>query len=165
MRSLNNLLFLLLLPVFVTAQFQHNQLDSMQQVLHHAGDDTIRMDACFRLGAYYDDVNLDSSVYYSEKGITIARRLQLKLNETEMLMDMCFPLAKTGNYPRSLKVLNQALEIAENPSNEKNTWHLLKGQTPRSYRLYLLGYIHIGFDNLYGYTGNYEKQILSLIHI
>jgi two-component system NtrC family sensor kinase len=56
-------------------------------------------------------------------------------------------------------VLSQALEIAGNPSNEKNTWHLLKGQTPRSYRIDLLGNVHAAFDYLYGYTGNYRKQI------
>jgi two-component system NtrC family sensor kinase len=161
MKSLNKLLFLLLLPVFVTAQFQHNQLDSMQQVLHHAANDTIRMDAYYKLGMYYDDVNLDSSVYYNEEGIAIARQLNLKLNEAEMLMNSCFPLAKMGNYPQSLKVLTQALEIAGNPSNEKNTWHLLKGQTPQTYRVSLLGYTHMGFDNLYGYTGSYEKQMAS----
>ena len=77
-----------------------------------------------------------------------------------MLTNMSWPLAKMGNYPRSLKVLNQALEIAGNPSNEKNTWHLLKGQTPRSYRIDLLGNVHmLLLTNLYGYTGNYGKQI------
>ena len=153
------ILFLLGLPFFVTAQFQRNQLDSMHRVLKHAANDTIRMDACLKLGAYYDDVNLDSSVYYSEKGIVIAKQLQLNLNEAEMLTNMSWPLVKMGNYPRSLKVLNQALEIAGDPANEKNTWHLLKGQTPRSYRIDLLGNVHAAFDYLYGYTGNYGKQI------
>ena len=76
-----------------------------------------------------------------------------------MLTNMSWPLVKMGNYPRSLKVLNQALEISGNPANEKNTWHLLKGQTPRSYRIDLLGNVHAAFDYLYGYTGNYRKQI------
>jgi signal transduction histidine kinase len=159
MRILAKIFFLLCLPVFVTAQFQHRQLDSMHQVVQHAANDTIRMDACLKLGAYYDDVNLDSSVIYSEKGIVIAKQLRLNLNEAEMLTNMSWPLVKMGNYPRSLKVLSQALEIAGNPSNEKNTWHLLKGQTPRSYRIDLLGNVHAAFDYLYGYTGNYRKQI------
>ena len=159
MRLLIKISLLLVLPVFVTAQFQHNQLDSMHRVLQHAANDTIRMDACLKLGAYYDDVNLDSSVYYSEKGTVIAKQLQLNLNKAEMLTNMSWPLVKMGNYPRSLKVLNQALEIAGDPANEKNTWHLLKGQTPRSYRIDLLGNVHAAFDYLYGYTGNYGKQI------
>jgi len=159
MRSILKTLFLLCPPAFVTAQFQHNQLDSMHMVLQHAANDTIRMDACSKFGAYYDDVNLDSSVYYSEKGVVIARQLHLNLNEAEMLTNMSWPLVKMGNYPRSLKVLTQALEIAGNPSNEKNTWQLLKDQTPRSYRVDLLGNVHAAFDYLYGYTGNYRKQI------
>src|ERR1044072_2140656 len=159
MRSLTKILFLLGSPVLVTAQFQYDQLDSMHMVIQHAANDTIRMDACLKLGAYYDDVNLDSSVYYSEKGIVIAKQLQLNLNKAEMLTNMSWPLVKMGNYPRSLKVLDEALEIAGNPANEKNTWHLLKGQTPRSYRIDLLGNVHAAFDYLYGYTGNYGKQI------
>ena len=159
MRSLLKIHFLLCLPAFVTAQFQRNQLDSMHQVVRHASNDTIRMDAYNKLGSYYDDVNLDSSVYYSEKGIVIAKQLQLNLNKAEMLTNMSWPLVKMGNYPRSLKVLNQALEIAGDPANEKNTWHLLKGQTPRSYRIDLLGNVYAAFNYLYGYTGNYEKQV------
>jgi hypothetical protein len=58
------LLLLLFLPVFVTAQFQHNQLDSMHLALKNAANDTIRMDAYLKLGSFYEDVNLDSSMYY-----------------------------------------------------------------------------------------------------
>ena len=77
----------------------------MHVVIQHAND-TVRMDALLKLGAYYDDVNLDSSVYYSEKGIVIAKQLKLNLSEAEMLTNMSWPLVKMGNYPRSLKVLN-----------------------------------------------------------
>jgi two-component system, NtrC family, sensor kinase len=158
MRSLFKILFLLYLPVFVTAQTQE-QIDSMRLVLKNATNDTTRMDAYLKLGTYYDDVNLDSSLYYDEKGIVIAKQLQLNLNKAEMLTHMSWPLVKMGNYPRSLKVLNEALEIAGDLTNEKNTWHLLKGQTPRSYRIDLLGNVHAAFDYLYGHTGNYGKQI------
>jgi len=61
--------------------------------------------------------------------------------------------------PDASELLNQALEIAGDPTNEKNTWHLLKGQTPRSYRIDLLGNVHAAFEYLYGHTGNYGKQI------
>jgi len=161
MRPLIKIFLLVSLPVFVTAQVQPGQLDSIYKVIRDAANDTIRMEAYSNLGFYYDDVNLDSSVYYSERGIVIARRLNLKLNEAEMLMNICFPLAKMGNYPQAYKVLTQALEIAGNSSNEKNTWRLLKGQTAETYRVSLLGYTHMGFDNLYYFTGDHEKQLQS----
>src|ERR1700688_851457 len=109
MRILVKIFFLLCIPVLVTAQTQE-QIDSMRVVLKNAMNDTTRMDACLKLGAYYDDVNLDSSLYYDEKGIVIAKQLQLNLNRAQMLTHMSWPLVKMGNYPRSLKVLNEALE-------------------------------------------------------
>ncbi len=63
--------------------------------------------------------------------------------------------------PSQLKVLAEAFKDAENTSNEKITLALLKDQTTQTYRISLLGYIHMGFDNLYGYTGSYEKQMTS----
>ena len=120
MRSPVKIFFFLCFPLFGAAQFQHNQLDSMFAILKNAANDTIRMDAYYKLGSFYDDVNLDSSVYYGEKGASIARDLHLKLNEAEMIANMSWPLGKMGNYPRALKLLNQALEIANDPSNQKH---------------------------------------------
>ncbi|MEJ0106071.1 MAG: ATP-binding protein [Bacteroidota bacterium] len=159
MKLFIKMMLLLLLPHFVTAQFQQKQIDSMYLALQHAANDTVRMELYKSLGFFYDDVNLDSSVYYNEKGIEIAHQLQLKLNEAEILMGLSFPLTKIGNYPRSLKVLMQSSDIAENPSNEKSASYLLKGQTPRIYRLTILGNIHLGLGYLYINTGNYEKGI------
>ncbi len=150
-----------ILPVTVHAQFQQTILDSLRHTFQQTKNDTIRMDAGYKLGVFYDDVNLDSSVFYSEKGRIIANRLQLKLNEAEMLMDMSFVLSKMGNYPQSLNVLMQALTIAEDPSSEKNTWRLKKGETPKTYRLKVLSYTHSGFGWLYFFTGNNQKRIAA----
>ena len=161
MKSFLKISLLLSLPVFVTAQSQQKQLDSMHLALQYAANDTVRIEVYSSLGYFYDDVNLDSSVYYSEKGVAIAQQLLLKLREAEILMRLSFPLTKMGNYPRSLKVLMQASAIAEDPSIEKNTVHLLNGQTPRTYRLSMLGYIHLGLGYLYANTGNYEKGLAT----
>jgi signal transduction histidine kinase len=150
-----------LLAITVHAQFRQTQLDNLQHTLHQTKNDTIRMDVCFKLGVFYDDINLDSSVFYSEKGSVIANRLQLKLNEAEMLMDMSFVLSKMGNYPQSLNVLMRALTIAQDPSSEKNTWRLQKGETPKAYRLRVLSYTHSGFGWLYFSTGNNQKRIAA----
>jgi two-component system, NtrC family, sensor kinase len=163
MKSKLKIVALLSMPVFVVSQPQQIQLESLHLAMQNVANDTIRMDAYLKLGVFYDDVNLDSSVYYGEKGIAIARRLQLRLKEAEMLTNISFPLTKMGNYPQSLKVLKQALEITEDSSNEKKPWHLSKGQAPRTYRLSLLGYTHLGFGWLYFFTGNNEKQINAYI--
>jgi signal transduction histidine kinase len=156
MRKQLKIVLLLLLPFSVCAQYQ--QLDSLLLQLKNAANDTIRIDLYSQLGTYYDDVNVDSSVYYNEAGITIAKQLQLKLNEAELFMNMSFPLAKMGNYPKTLKVLMQAKEIAEDAANEKHVANL-KGETSRTYRLRMLSYTYLGLGFLYARTGNNEKRI------
>ena len=54
---------LLLLPVFVSAQSEQKQLDSLQIALKNAANDTIRMDVYFQLGLFYNEINPDSSLF------------------------------------------------------------------------------------------------------
>ena len=154
---------LLLLPAFVTAQTRQ-QIDSMHLVLQHAENDTGRMGACSMLGSYYDDINVDSGIYYCNKGIAIAEKLDLQLNKAMMLAYMAWPLMKTGNYPEALKVINQGLKIAEDPSNEQKAGNLQKGQTPQMYRRSVIGVLYTALSSLYLYVGNYEKQI-AVAHV
>ncbi len=149
---------LLLLPAFVKAQ-SRQQIDSVYLVLQHAANDTVRMGACSMLGSLYDDVNADSGLYYCNKGIAIAEKLDLQLNKAMMLAYMAWPLMKTGNYPEALRVINQGFKIAEDPSNGKKAGNLQKGQTLQMYRLSVIGILYTALESLYGYTGNYEKQI------
>ena len=158
MKLLLKIVLLLLLPAFGKAQTRR-QIDSIYLILQHAANDTVRMAAYSMLGGLYDDISVDSGLYYCNKGIAIAEKLDLQLNKAEMLAFMGWPLMKTGNYPEALKVINQGLKIAEDPSNEKNTWNLQKGQTPQMYRLIVIGILYSALESLYLYAGNYEKQI------
>ncbi|HLA60079.1 MAG TPA: ATP-binding protein, partial [Puia sp.] len=68
-----------------------------------------------------------------------------------------------SNYPKALDVSLQALKIAEDPASEKNAWNLAAGRTPHTERLATLGIIYFSMAQLYGNTGNIEKQKLSLL--
>jgi hypothetical protein len=153
MKLLPKILLLLLLPSFVKAQTRR-QIDSAYLIFQHASNDTIRMGACSMLGAFYDDINVDSGLYYCNKGIAIAEKLRLQLNKAEMMALMGWPLMKTGNYPEALRVISQGLEIAEDPSNEKNTWTPQKGQTPQMYQRSVIGLLYAALEYLYLYVGN-----------
>ncbi len=156
MRKQLKIVLLLLLPF--SGITQSRLLDSLLLQLKHAANDTIRIGLYSQIGTYYDDVNVDSSVYYNETGITIAKQFQLKLNEAELLMNMSFPLAKMGNYPKTLKVLMQAKEITEDAASEKHVANL-NGEAPRTFRLRMLSYTYLGLGLLYARTGNNEKRI------
>ena len=158
MRLLLKILLLLFLPVFGKAQTRL-QMDSAYFMLQHATNDTVRMGAYSMLGGLYDDVNADSGLYYCNKGIAIAEKLDLQLNKAEMLALMGVHLMKTGNYPEALRVISQGIKIAEDPSNEKKTGNLQKGQTPQMYRRSVIGLLYSFLEYLYLFVGNYEKQI------
>ncbi len=164
MKLLSKILLLLLLPSFVKAQ-NRRQMDSAYLVLQHATNDTIRMGAYSMLGFFYDDINIDSGLYNCNKGIALAEKLDLPLNKAEIMAFMIWPLMKMGNYPEALKVINRALEIAEDPSNEKNTWNLKKGQTPQMYRHSVVNWLYLALLELYGYTDNYEKLIATALKL
>jgi len=158
MKLLLKIVLILLTPAFAKAQTRQ-QMDSAYFILQHAANDTVRMGACSMLGSIYDDINADSGLYYCNKGIAIAEKLDLQLNKAMMMAFMAWPLMKTGNYPEALRVINQGLEIAEDPSNEKKVGYLQKGQTLQIYRLAVIGVLYTALESLYGYVGNYEKQI------
>ena len=160
MKLLIKITLLLLLPSFAKAQ-NLRQIDSLRFILQHAANDTIRMGVCSALGGWYDDISVDSGLYYCNKGIALAEKLDLQLNKAVTLAYMAWPLMKTGNYPEALKVINQGFKIAENPSNEKKAGYLQNGQTIQKYRLYVIGLLYSARESLYGYVGDYEKQIVA----
>ncbi len=158
MKKYLKILLFLFLPAFGKAQAR-KQMDSAYLMLKHATNDTVRLDAYSMLAGLYDDINADSGLYYCNKGIAIAEQLNLQLNKAEMLALTGVHLMKTGNYPEALRVISQGIKIAEDPSNEKKTGSLQKGQTPQMYRRSVIGLLYSFLEYLYLFVGNYEKQI------
>ena len=150
---------LLLLHVFVEAQSQQNKLDSLHLALKNAANDTIRMEVYHQLGHNYFK---DSSVFNFVQAISIAKKLNLRLYEANLLNDRAYRMT-WDNYPQALDLYLQALKIAEDPVSEKNVWDLPPGSTAHNERLNTLGSIHFNLSFLYGNTDNTEKQISSLM--
>ena len=160
MKLFPKILLLLLLPALVKAQTQR-QLDSVYSILQQAANDTVRMGVYSFLGGFYDDISVDSGLYYCNKGIAIAEKIDLQLNKAQMLAFMAWPLMKTGNYPEALKVINQGFKITEDPANDKKAGYLQKGQTQQMYWLYVIGLLYAARESLYFYVGDHEKLIAA----
>jgi len=148
----------LLLPAFGKAQTRKD-IDSAYLLLQHAINDTVRMGAYSMLASHYDDINADSGIYYCNKGIAIAEKIDLQLNKAEMMAIMGVHLMKTGNYPEALRVISQGIKIAQDPSSEQKTANLQKGQAPQMYRRKVVSLLYSFLEYLYLFVGNYEKQI------
>ena len=156
------IVMLLLLPVFTEAQLQKDKLDSLQLALKNAANDTIRMDVSKQLGFYYNSKNHDSTLFYLEQSAFIAKKLKLKLDEAVALQSEA-SLFSGSYYPKALELLLRTLKINEDPESEKNVWGLPARLTPHKLRLNSLGWTQRNLAQLYGNTGNTDKQILSLL--
>jgi adenylate cyclase len=159
LKSLLKILLFLILPFVVTAQSPMTTLDSLHLSLRGATDDTMRLIAVDRLQHYYDEVNWDSSLYYDEIELSLARKMKFDLEQADLLRIKGYVLMKLGNYPESMEAFLQAIKIAENPENEKNIFDLPKDQTGRFYRLNLLANVYHEYGHLYVNTGNPRKAI------
>jgi tetratricopeptide (TPR) repeat protein len=67
----------------------------------------------------YSEINSDSSLFYAERSITLAKKLNFPLNEALAMNNKGYALLNMGNYPRSLQTFLSALEIAGDDQNEK----------------------------------------------
>jgi two-component system, NtrC family, sensor kinase len=162
MKLFLKIFLLLLLPAFAKAQKNKKLLDSLHQALTNAASDTSRMEIYKNLGWYYQHINRDSTIFYAGRSMQLARQLNQKLDEAEVLTQWGNAYQFSMNYPKSLESLAQALRITQDPESEKNTRHLPNGYaTPQAYRLHLLGYNHHFMGVLYAATGNINKEISS----
>ena len=152
---------LVFFPVFTDAQSLQSEIDSLSHELVLAKNDTLRMKIYSRLSSKYDDVNLDSAVFYSAKAIEIARKQQLKFDEVVIAVRQCWPLGKMGNYPRAFKQLNNGLDFFGNSSSEKYIFNIPVGETAYTIRMGWLIYTYNALGGLYVYAGNYEKALIA----
>ena len=159
MKLLIKIFSFLLLPVFVLAQTQQKEIDSLYEALQNSANDTVRMDITENLAFAFTESNSDSAISYYNKAAMLADRLGLKINEVGDLDMKGYILSTQRNYAQSLATFLKAKQIAEDPSSEKNTWHLPKGRTPRTERLIWLGWIYDDMGPLYEYTGNLDKEL------
>ncbi len=157
------IILLILVPCFAAGQQKQSLLDSLRQALNSAANDTIRMDVFTKLGNYYLNSNIDSAKFYLEQGLTISRRLDLKLNEVVLLHQVGFAFLYLGNYPNSFESLLDAINISNDPASEENTWNLPRGYTPHKERLDQQGWSYYNLGLFYYFTGNLvdnlDKQI------
>jgi len=141
------------------------KLDRLQLALKNTANDTVRIDAYYNIALYYLETNRDSSVYYDNKSIALAKQLRIKLDEAAALSDKGYALIALGKYPSALESLSEAMKIEESPANEKYTLPSLKGHTPHEMRIYNLGLTTLHLGQLYGTTGNRDMEKLKYFKV
>ena len=166
------IVFCLFLPLFSLSQVNplylepsKKQADSLRIELKNELNDTLRMAAYRELALFYLDINSDSALFFIEKDLLLAKKLNLKLWEADAYDLMGLITNTQGNYVQSLKSFNAALEIAENTDCEKNIWNILKftdRNSPKFARLSMLASIQSDAAGLYNITENYDMQLKTV---
>lgn len=159
---------LLFLVSFHFNLFAQTETDSLKLKLQAEQNDTLRLLLLERMANIYSEINGDSAFYYGEKVLTLAKKLNLPLEEVVALGEMGYAQLNLGNYPRSLTYLLAGIAIAENETTESN---ILPAGYPatddftdrlkssRDQRLAKLSRIMQYAGILYGNAGNYEKAV------
>src|SRR5688572_5705844 len=147
---------------------QQNFIDSLKKIISTTENDTLKLAVLRNMARIYSEINPDSAFNYAENSLSIARRLNLKLEEVSALREMGYALMNMGNYPRSLQAVLSALAIVEDPKSEKR---VLTGKfpgddgltnrstNPHAQRMSELGFTHQIMGVLYSNTHNHEKAL------
>jgi len=159
MKPYLKILLLLLSPMLVNAQ--SSVLDSLHLKLNAAPNDSIRMDLNDRIALYYGERNRDSTLLYRDVALGYTRKLNLKIDEADVLTGKGYIFLVMQRFTESLQCLTEAITILENPRNEKNPFPFSAPQGEGGTRLATLSGAKYVLGDLYGETGEREKQKLN----
>src|SRR5436190_5875300 len=110
----------ILLILANSASGQQAYVDSLRIEIGISKNDTITLILLGGIANAYSEVNPDSAYYYAEKMQTIAKRLDLKLEELTALGEMGYAMLNMNNNPRALQILLSAIAIGEDEVSERN---------------------------------------------
>ena len=160
------LLLLWMLSLNMNGQVYH--VDSLQNELRFAANDTTRLILYGQIGNAYLDTKPDSVYHYANEMLGVARKLDLALEEAHALGELGYAQLNMGDYPHSLQTLLAAAEIADDPATEKKvipaTYPVVdefedRSSPPRMQRLRCLGKIYQFLGILYTNTNNHQRSL------
>lgn len=157
---------ILLMLLFFCANAQMSAIHSLSRHLNNAKNDTSRLVVLASIARAYAELNPDSSHYYAEEYLTLARKMDFRIDEGGAIQEIGYAYVNKANFPRALQNLLEAKAILEDPESEKN---ILTGKyegdddlffrkgTARQQRLNHLAFVYQLLGTLYANTNNYEK--------
>jgi hypothetical protein len=112
--------FLIALPLFCFSQNEQQfdstnipEIDSLRHQLIIAKSDSIRMMTMERMGYFYEHLNIDSSLYYLNEALNIAKQQSYTQAEARTLATLSGLMEHQGKYAEAFELLFTSLKIAE----------------------------------------------------
>jgi two-component system NtrC family sensor kinase len=114
------IILLIGLPLFCLPQngkpfdsTENKSLDSLEQQLRMAKDDSTLIIAFQRIGFFYEHLNIDSSLKYYNTGLRLARQRSFAWAEARLLASLSGVMEHQGKFAEEFDLLFQSLKIAE----------------------------------------------------
>ena len=167
MKNLIKIICLLLIPFCTAAQNPiyntptEQRANSLLINLKNTDNDTIRMALQAELAPYYFNKNIDSSIFYGQQALVIAKKLKLKLWQAYINNSIGYAYYLKGRYVTALQILLKALKISADKDIEKNIWKISSFyQIPNAYkaRMNVFAYTQLNLAFVYAISGNIQKQ-------
>ncbi len=140
-----------------------NQLDSLHNALAQSNNDTLRLSILLDLTVYYWEVNLDSSLYYTDESMSLAKKLNYRLDEGRLLGTKADLYSRKGLYAKSLELNLESLNILndrELSGGISSFWRtLFENENPREIQLLSSADVTRTFSALFASVGNYQKAL------
>lgn len=96
---------------------QDQQIDSLKLELSASKEDTGRVLTMLRLKDIYDQLNLDSSVVYGQKALSLAENIKFSRVEVSILISLGRSKRRKGDISGALDLMYKALQIAKYRKN------------------------------------------------
>jgi len=109
-KLLSVLMFLLTVPA---VQAQQPEVESAMKILHSSTRDSAKYVACLSLAFYYAENEYDSAFIYINKGMALAKKLDVPICEAMILSAKGYVYMKQSKFDESLKTFQQSFSIAE----------------------------------------------------
>jgi signal transduction histidine kinase len=117
MRKLFLTFTLLLSFTFAQSQLRFDNIDSVKLILTKAIEDSSRLQLYAHLGFTYAFLQVDSAIAYSQKAISLARKIQSKEGEANAIFSYGWALWASGNYDKAIDAALKSLKLQKDLKN------------------------------------------------
>ena len=138
---------------------QASTLNSLVHLYNTADSDSARYKEAINLYNYYEELNRDSALFYSDQMLQLSRKNDKRINVVIALCQKAYQEMHMGRFSAALEGLLMSLQIAEDPATETHYWVLDTLKAPHRRRLHGLSYTHHMLGVLMWRTQNIVEEI------
>ncbi len=166
---------------FVPLLGQNYNISGLQEQLSAASSDQIKIETSVKLINAYASIDIDSSIFYFEKALQLAKRNNNHNNITNLQKAITENLMVKGNYTKAKLIIEEGVELGHQLQNDSMicsnlmslvTWHWEMSNTKQSFEIMgqALSYankaksikykamIFSSYGIFYGEQGDVEKE-------